>query len=114
MNQSWWLDPCKAIDGQARDAAFERQQQLTKPTGSLGLLEQVAVQLAGLQGRLKPRVDHLWIATCGSRFSPVTMAWSRRAYRPTRRKSPGRCWPILLPAVRRSACWRGSWGRSWM
>ncbi|WP_397459459.1 nicotinate-nucleotide--dimethylbenzimidazole phosphoribosyltransferase [Pseudomonas asplenii] len=62
MNQSWWLDPCKAIDGQARDAAFERQQQLTKPTGSLGLLEQVAVQLAGLQGRLKPRVDHLWIA----------------------------------------------------
>ncbi len=35
---------------------------MTKPTGSLGLLEQVAVQLAGLQGRLKPRVDHLWIA----------------------------------------------------
>ncbi|WP_419735356.1 nicotinate-nucleotide--dimethylbenzimidazole phosphoribosyltransferase [Pseudomonas sp. COR18] len=62
MTQSWWLDPCKAIDGQAREAAFERQQQLTKPTGSLGLLEQVAVQLAGLQGRLKPRVDHLWIA----------------------------------------------------
>ncbi|WP_017902179.1 nicotinate-nucleotide--dimethylbenzimidazole phosphoribosyltransferase [Pseudomonas asplenii] len=62
MTQSWWLDPCKAIDGQAREAAFERQQQLTKPTGSLGQLEQVAVQLAGLQGRLKPRVDQLWIA----------------------------------------------------
>ncbi|NWD50855.1 nicotinate-nucleotide--dimethylbenzimidazole phosphoribosyltransferase [Pseudomonas gingeri] len=62
MSESWWLNPCKAIDLQAREAAFERQQQLTKPAGSLGLLEQVAVQLAGLQGRLKPRVDHLWIA----------------------------------------------------
>ncbi|NVZ26972.1 nicotinate-nucleotide--dimethylbenzimidazole phosphoribosyltransferase [Pseudomonas gingeri] len=62
MSESWWLNPCKTIDLQAREAAFERQQQLTKPAGSLGLLEQVAVQLAGLQGRLKPRVDHLWIA----------------------------------------------------
>ncbi len=113
MNQSWWLDPCKAIDGQARDAAFERQQQLTKPTGSLGLLEQVAVQLAGLQGRLKPRVDHLWIAIFAGDHGVVAEGVS--AYpQPTRRKSPGRCWPILLPAVRRSACWRGSWGRSWM
>ncbi|MEF9672745.1 nicotinate-nucleotide--dimethylbenzimidazole phosphoribosyltransferase, partial [Pseudomonas sp. PCH446] len=62
MSESWWLNPCKAIDLLAQDAAFERQQQLTKPTGSLGQLEQVAVQLAGLQGRLKPRVDTLWIA----------------------------------------------------
>ncbi|NWA29145.1 nicotinate-nucleotide--dimethylbenzimidazole phosphoribosyltransferase [Pseudomonas gingeri] len=62
MSESWWLNPCKAIDLQAQGAAFERQQQLTKPTGSLGQLEQVAVQLAGLQGRLKPRVDTLWIA----------------------------------------------------
>jgi nicotinate-nucleotide--dimethylbenzimidazole phosphoribosyltransferase len=35
---------------------------LTKPTGSLGQLEAVAVQLAGLQGRVKPSVGNVWIA----------------------------------------------------
>lgn len=62
MSNSWWLKPAHAINGQAREEALARQQQLTKPAGSLGQLEQVAVQLAGLQGRLKPCVDNLWIA----------------------------------------------------
>lgn len=61
MSNSWWLDPCKAIDTQALAAAQARQQQLTKPAGSLGQLEQVAVQLAGLQGRVKPGLNQLWI-----------------------------------------------------
>jgi nicotinate-nucleotide--dimethylbenzimidazole phosphoribosyltransferase len=42
--------------------AFGRQQQLTKPAGSLGQLEALAVQLAGLQGRVKPTVEQVWIA----------------------------------------------------
>ena len=46
MTQSWWLNPCKPIDGQAVEQAEARQQQLTKPAGSLGRLESVAVQLA--------------------------------------------------------------------
>ena len=62
MNSPWWLNPCKPVDLQAQQQAAERQRQLTKPTGSLGQLEQLAVKLAGLQGRLKPRVDQLWIA----------------------------------------------------
>ncbi|MQU33219.1 nicotinate-nucleotide--dimethylbenzimidazole phosphoribosyltransferase, partial [Pseudomonas helleri] len=62
MNTPWWLNPCKAVDREVQAAAAERQQQLTKPAGSLGQLETLAVQLAGLQGRLKPRVDQLWIA----------------------------------------------------
>ena len=62
MSTSWWLAPCRPIDLEAQAAAAERQQQLTKPAGSLGQLEALAVQLAGLQGRLKPRVDQLWIA----------------------------------------------------
>jgi nicotinate-nucleotide--dimethylbenzimidazole phosphoribosyltransferase len=62
MTDTWWLTPCKAIDPQAHEQALARQQQLTKPAGSLGQLEAVAVQLAGLQGQVKPRVDHLWIA----------------------------------------------------
>jgi nicotinate-nucleotide--dimethylbenzimidazole phosphoribosyltransferase len=42
--------------------AFGHQQQLTKPAGSLGQLEALAVQLAGLQGRVKPTVEQVWIA----------------------------------------------------
>jgi len=62
MSNSWWLNPCKPIDAQAHEQALVRQQQLTKPAGSLGRLEQVAVQLAGLQGQLKPSLEQLWIA----------------------------------------------------
>ena len=62
MNTPWWLTPCKPVDRDMQLAAAARQQQLTKPAGSLGQLEALAVQLAGLQGRLKPRVDQLWIA----------------------------------------------------
>jgi nicotinate-nucleotide--dimethylbenzimidazole phosphoribosyltransferase len=62
MTQSWWLNPCKPIDAQAVEQAQARQQQLTKPAGSLGRLESVAIQLAGLQGQVKPSLDRLWIA----------------------------------------------------
>jgi nicotinate-nucleotide--dimethylbenzimidazole phosphoribosyltransferase len=44
------------------EQATARQQQLTKPAGSLGRLESVAVQLAGLQGQVKPSLEQLWIA----------------------------------------------------
>ncbi|CAI8750993.1 Nicotinate-nucleotide--dimethylbenzimidazole phosphoribosyltransferase [Pseudomonas sp. IT-P171] len=62
MTQTWWLNPCKPVDAQAVEQAQARQQQLTKPAGSLGRLESVAVQLAGLQGQVKPSLDQLWIA----------------------------------------------------
>ncbi|WLG52512.1 nicotinate-nucleotide--dimethylbenzimidazole phosphoribosyltransferase [Pseudomonas sp. FP1742] len=62
MTHSWWLNPCKPSDAQAVEQAQARQQQLTKPAGSLGQLEAVAVRLAGLQGRVKPTLEQLWIA----------------------------------------------------
>ncbi|KPN91977.1 nicotinate-nucleotide--dimethylbenzimidazole phosphoribosyltransferase [Pseudomonas nunensis] len=62
MTQTWWLNPCKPIDAAVVEQAEARQQQLTKPAGSLGRLEAVAVQLAGLQGQVKPSLDQLWIA----------------------------------------------------
>ncbi|MDT8906582.1 nicotinate-nucleotide-dimethylbenzimidazole phosphoribosyltransferase [Pseudomonas sp. NFACC09-4] len=62
MTHRWWLDPCKPLDTQVLEQAAARQQQLTKPAGSLGRLESVAVQLAGLQGQLKPNLDQVWIA----------------------------------------------------
>ncbi|AMQ81951.1 nicotinate-nucleotide--dimethylbenzimidazole phosphoribosyltransferase [Pseudomonas glycinae] len=62
MTQAWWLNPCKPVDTDAVENAAARQQQLTKPAGSLGRLESVAVQLAGLQGQVKPTLDQVWIA----------------------------------------------------
>ncbi|UVJ42889.1 nicotinate-nucleotide--dimethylbenzimidazole phosphoribosyltransferase [Pseudomonas sp. LS1212] len=62
MSHSWWLEDCRPIDRDAHQQALARQQQLTKPAGSLGQLETVAVQLAGLQGRVKPNLDQVWIA----------------------------------------------------
>lgn len=62
MSQTWWLEACRPVDQVACEQALARQQQLTKPAGSLGRLEQIAVQLAGLQGQLKPRLDQVHIA----------------------------------------------------
>lgn len=41
----------------ARSAAEARQAQLTKPPGSLGRLEAVALHFAAWQGRERPRID---------------------------------------------------------
>ncbi|WP_045390504.1 nicotinate-nucleotide--dimethylbenzimidazole phosphoribosyltransferase [Falsirhodobacter sp. alg1] len=46
-----------AADEAARAAAQARQAQLTKPAGSLGQLEDMAVFMAGWQGQDRPRID---------------------------------------------------------
>lgn len=57
----WWLDACKVPNADVKKQAQERQLQLTKPTGSLSVLENVAVQLAALQNNLQPNVNSPWI-----------------------------------------------------
>jgi nicotinate-nucleotide--dimethylbenzimidazole phosphoribosyltransferase len=42
-------------DESTREEALERQRQLTKPTGSLGRLEDLSVWLSGVQGTCPPR-----------------------------------------------------------
>ncbi|HEX9356207.1 MAG TPA: 5,6-dimethylbenzimidazole synthase, partial [Streptosporangiaceae bacterium] len=44
----------RPLDAAAVAQARERQEALTKPSGSLGVLEQVSVQLAGLAGECPP------------------------------------------------------------
>ena len=61
MTQPWWQTPCQPLDNAAMDQARARQQQLTKPAGSLGQLEGLAIQLAGLQGQERPVLDQLAI-----------------------------------------------------
>lgn len=46
-----------AADPAAREAAGARQAVLTKPAGSLGRLEEIAIFMAGWQGRERPRID---------------------------------------------------------
>lgn len=45
-------------DEDARAAALARQAALTKPPGSLGRLEEIAVFLAGWQANARPRIAH--------------------------------------------------------
>ena len=44
----------RPLDAAATAAARERQERMTKPRGSLGVLEDVSVQLAGLSGECPP------------------------------------------------------------
>ena len=57
----WLTIPAKAFNKALESQAIERQGQLTKPPGSLGRLETIATQLAGLQGLLKPSLHQVMI-----------------------------------------------------
>src|SRR5215469_14978667 len=57
MLPDWITQPCPAVSAAHRDAAAARQGQLTKPTGALGRLETLAIELASLQHTKKPRAD---------------------------------------------------------
>lgn len=47
----------KNYDEAAAEAARDRQDELTKPPGSLGRLEELAIFMAGWQGRAQPRIE---------------------------------------------------------
>lgn len=47
----------KPLNKEAMDKARERQNSLTKPAGSLGVLEEISIQLAGITGNVINEVD---------------------------------------------------------
>ena len=55
---SWLRTPAAAPCAPSREQAFARQQQLTKPPGSLGRLEQLAIDFAGFQKTPVPQLKH--------------------------------------------------------
>jgi nicotinate-nucleotide--dimethylbenzimidazole phosphoribosyltransferase len=55
MLPDWVSNDCPGISLQHREAARVRQSELTKPAGSLGRLETLAIELAGLQHTERPR-----------------------------------------------------------
>jgi nicotinate-nucleotide--dimethylbenzimidazole phosphoribosyltransferase len=53
----------KPLDEKAMAEARERQDNLTKPQGSLGLLESLSIQIAGIKENPRPRIIHKVIFT---------------------------------------------------
>ncbi len=60
------IEMIKPLDREAMAKAQARQNLLTKPQGSLGRLEELSVQLAGIQGRPLPQIRHKAIITMAS------------------------------------------------
>ena len=58
---NWWQQPAAAPCEISRQQAQEHQAQLTKPPGSLGRLEDIALQFAAWQGRANPQVGRVKI-----------------------------------------------------
>ncbi|MFW1772591.1 nicotinate-nucleotide--dimethylbenzimidazole phosphoribosyltransferase [Acinetobacter seifertii] len=58
---NWWLESVKQPNLDAKQQAEQHQLQLTKPTGALGDLEQIAITLASLQSNAHPQVSHPWM-----------------------------------------------------
>ena len=53
-----------ALDLVTMEAARNRQLQLTKPTGALGRLESLSIQLAGITGQINPALKRKRIIIC--------------------------------------------------
>lgn len=51
------IDKIKPLDRAAMAAAQAQQDTLTKPAGSLGRLEELSIQLAGIQVKASPRIE---------------------------------------------------------
>lgn len=54
--QHWWLDSPARLSEHAQQQAQAHQNQLTKPQGSLGRLESLAIDLAAMQNQTKPQI----------------------------------------------------------
>jgi len=61
MSMQWLEKPAQPIDQTVLAAAQGRQGQLTKPPGSLGCLEEIAVRLAAMQGTQQPSLERVRI-----------------------------------------------------
>ncbi|MFQ6121757.1 MAG: nicotinate-nucleotide--dimethylbenzimidazole phosphoribosyltransferase [Dehalococcoidales bacterium] len=57
------IEMIKPLDKEAMTKARARQDTLTKPQGSLGRLEELSIQLAGIQGKPIPQIKHKAIIT---------------------------------------------------
>jgi len=66
------LRKIKPLDSSMMEAAKQRQGNLTKPHGSLGRLEELSIQIAGIRGEAMPRLEHKAIITMAADHGVVT------------------------------------------
>lgn len=57
------ISEIKPLDQKAMEEARKRQDDLTKPQGSLGQLESLSIQVAGIKGNTRPKITHKVIFT---------------------------------------------------
>lgn len=58
MNIEKLIEKIEPLNGEAMQKAMARLNNLTKPPGSLGVLEDLVVQLAGITGEFMPRAEN--------------------------------------------------------
>jgi len=61
LNQT--INSIKPLDKAAMAEARTRQDKLTKPAGSLGRLEELSIQIAGIEGKVRPSIENKAIIT---------------------------------------------------
>lgn len=59
---NWYQQPACPINHTVQSQALAHQNRLTKPTGSLGQMERIAIRLAGMQGRVRPSICRPYVA----------------------------------------------------
>jgi nicotinate-nucleotide--dimethylbenzimidazole phosphoribosyltransferase len=64
------------LDAAAMDAARDWQDRLTKPPGSLGRLEAISIQVAGITGRARPVIGDKVVITCAGDHGVVAQGVS--------------------------------------
>ena len=57
----WLQIPAAILDVASKESALKRQTELTKPPGSLGRLEEIALVLASLQGSIQLDIQNVQI-----------------------------------------------------
>jgi nicotinate-nucleotide--dimethylbenzimidazole phosphoribosyltransferase len=66
----------RPLDATAMEAAHARQNALTKPPGSLGRLEEISIQVAGITGKTRPVIKEKAVITCAGDHGVVAQGVS--------------------------------------
>ena len=59
---TWYKNAAAEINSEIKQQALQHQSVLTKPAGSLGMLEKIAVQFAAMQSTNTPKIEKTYIA----------------------------------------------------